>query len=263
MASTYNGVSSSERWENLRRHRTRDDGNNVGRTERILSGLAGAALALVVVRRKRLRPLLMPVVGSLLSRAVTGRCAIKRALTERGPATGSGRGREDRNSPVASVPPGKGIKVEDSVTVNRPVLEVYRFWRNFENLPRFMDHLESVTVIDEDRSHWVAKGPAGSKVEWDAVIHNEIEDELIAWRSLPGSEVNNAGSVHFTPARNGQGTTVRVVLSYDPPAGKLGAAVAKLLGEEPSQQVEDDLRRFKQVMEAGEVAAGSRHPAGR
>jgi uncharacterized membrane protein len=122
-------------------------------------------------------------------------------------------------------------------------------WRNFENLPRFMDHLESVTVIDENQSHWVAKAPAGTRVEWNAAIHNEIEDELIAWRSLPGADVNNAGSVHFTPAGEGR-TEVRVVLSYEPPAGKMGAAIAKLLGEEPSQQVEDDLRRFKQVMEA-------------
>jgi uncharacterized membrane protein len=164
---------------------------------------------------------------------------------------------------MASVPRGKGIKVEESVVISRPVVEVYRFWRNFENLPRFMDHLESVTVLDENRSHWIAKGPAGSRIEWDAVIHNEIDDELIAWRSLPGSEVNNAGSVHFTPALQGNGTEVRVVLSYDPPAGKLGAAVAKLLGEEPSQQVESDLRRLKQVLDAGEATAGKRPRAER
>jgi uncharacterized membrane protein len=164
---------------------------------------------------------------------------------------------------VASVGRGEGIKVEESVTINRPVLEVYRFWRNFENLPRFMDHLEAVTVIDDVRSHWVAKGPAGTKVEWDAIIHNEVDDELIAWRSLRGSEVNNAGSVHFTPTPDGTGTDVRVVLSYQPPAGKIGAAVAKLLGEEPSKQVADDLRRFKQVMESGDVMAGARPIAGR
>jgi len=137
-------------------------------------------------------------------------------------------------------------------------VEVYRFWRNFENLPRFMDHLEAVTVIDENRSHWVAKGPAGTRVEWDAVIHNEMDDELIAWRSLPGSEINNAGSVHFTPTTDGMGTEVRVVLSYEPPAGKLGVAFAKLLGEEPSKQVADDLRRLKQVMDSGDVGTASR-----
>jgi uncharacterized membrane protein len=160
----------------------------------------------------------------------------------------------DRVSPVASVARGEGINVERSIVVNRPAQELYRFWRNFENLPRFMDHLEAVTVLDENRSHWVAKGPAGTRVEWDATIHNEIENQLIAWRSLPGADVDNAGSVHFS--RFGDNLTeVRVVLSYDPPAGKLGAAVAKLLGEEPSQQVEDDLRRFKQVMEAAVTTA--------
>jgi uncharacterized membrane protein len=100
-------------------------------------------------------------------------------------------------------------------------------------------------------------------VEWDATIHNEIDDELIAWRSLPGSDVNNAGSVHFTPIGDGSSTEVLVVLSYEPPAGKLGAAVAKLLGEEPSKQVDDDLRRLKQVMEASEVRGSPKQPAGR
>jgi uncharacterized membrane protein len=242
MASTYNGVASDERWENLRRPAESEDEINVGRTERIISAVAAAAVAVVGLRRKRLRPFLLPISGSLISRAVSGRCAVNRAL-------GRNTARGDRVSPVASVPRGQGIKVERSVVVGRPVQEVYHFWRNFENLPRFMDHLESVTVIDENRSHWVAKAPAGLRIEWDATIHNEIENELIAWRSLPGADVNNAGSVHFTPAGDGR-TEVRVVLSYEPPAGRIGAAVAKLLGEEPSQQVDDDLRRFKQVMEA-------------
>jgi uncharacterized membrane protein len=256
MASPYNGTVSDERWENLRRRQQDENGVNVGRTERVISGLAAAAVAVVGLRRKRLRPLLLPLAANLMSRAVTGRCPVNRAL---GRNTAKGR----RVSPVASVQRGEGIKVEKSVVVNRPVREVYRFWRNFENLPRFMDHLEAVTVIDETRSHWVAKAPAGTRVEWDAVIHNEIEDELIAWRSLPGSDVSNAGSVHFTPLGDGSQTEVRVVLSYDPPAGKVGAAVAKLLGEEPSKQVEDDLRRFKQVMEAAEAPGNSRHPVGR
>lgn len=256
MASTYNGTVSDERWENLRRREQDENGVNVGRTERVISGLAAAAVAVVGLRRKRLRPLLLPLAANLMSRAVTGRCPVNRAL---GRNTAKGR----RVSPVASVRRGEGIKVEKSVIVNRPVREVYRFWRNFENLPRFMDHLEAVTVIDETRSHWVAKAPAGTRVEWDAVIHNEIEDELIAWRSLPGSDVSHAGSVHFVPLGDGSQTEVQVVLSYEPPAGKVGAAVAKLLGEEPSTQVEDDLRRFKQVMEAAEAPGNSRHPAGR
>jgi uncharacterized membrane protein len=254
MVSSYNGVVSDERWENLKRSEE-DDSINVGKTERVVSGLAAAAVAVVGLRRRRLRPLLLPLAGSLFSRAVTGRCAVNRAL-------GRNTARGARVSPVASVHRGEGIKVERSVVVNRPVHEIYEFWRNFENLPRFMDHLESVTVLDENRSHWIAKAPMGTRVEWDAIIHNEIENELIAWRSLPGSDVNHAGSVHFTPNAQG-GTEVRVVLSYEPPAGKLGAAIAKLLGEEPSRQVGDDLRRFKQVMEATEVQGSSRHPAGR
>jgi uncharacterized membrane protein len=247
MASA-NGIASNERWENLRRHQ--ESGRDVGKTERLISGMAGAALFVLTVRTKRLRPFLIPVATGLIAKAITGH--------SRKQTNGDKAGRKDRVSPVASVGRGQGIKVEESVTINRPVLEVFRFWRNFENLPRFMDHLESVTVIDDTHSHWVAKGPAGSRVEWDALIHNEVADELIAWRSLPGSEVNNAGSVHFTPTPDGNSTDVRVVLSYEPPAGKLGAAVAKLLGEEPSQQVAEDLRRFKQVMDLGDVLVGSK-----
>jgi uncharacterized membrane protein len=252
MASPKNGSSSGEGLENLRRHS--DEPAGMGKTGRLIAGVAGAALLVLCLRRKRFRPLLLPIATGLISRAITGNPA---ATLEK---LGKGS-RKRRTSPVASVRRGQGIKVEDSVIINRPVLEVYRFWRNFENLPRFMDHLESVTVIDENTSHWVAKGPAGTRIEWDAVIHNEIDDELIAWRTLPGAEVSSAGSVHFTPA--GGGTEVRVVLSYEPLAGRLGAAVAKLLGEEPSQQVEDDLRRLKQVMDAGETAAAPRHPATR
>ncbi|HWN17427.1 MAG TPA: SRPBCC family protein [Gemmatimonadales bacterium] len=248
MASTHNG--SSERWENLRRHKD-EKAANVGKMERLVSGLAGVVLVGLSLRKRRLRPILFPVATGLIARALTGRGPAKRALA------GLTR-RENRDSRVASVGRGKGTKVEQSVTINRPVLEVYRFWRNFENLPRFMDHLEAVTVIDENRSRWVAKGPAGTRVEWDAVIHNEIDDELIAWRSLPGSEISHAGSVHFTPSDDGAATEVRVVLSYEPPAGQLGVAVAKLLGEEPTKQVAEDLRRLKQVMDSGEVATGSR-----
>ena len=256
MASPQNGSPSNERWENLRRHQQSSDAD-LGKTQRLISGIAGVALMALTLRKRRLRPFLFPVATGLIAKAFTGRPG-KQKLSDVW-----SRRDDDRVSPVASVGRGQGIKVEESVTINRPVLEVYRSWRNFENLPRFMDHLESVTVVDDTRSHWVAKGPVGSRIEWDAVIHNEIDDELIAWRSLPGAEVNNAGSVHFTPTPDGTGTDVRVVMSYEPPAGKLGAAVAKLLGEEPSKQVAEDLRRFKQVMDSGDVMAASRPHAGR
>jgi uncharacterized membrane protein len=248
MTSPYNGIGRSGDWENLRPvARRHDEGMNVGYNERLLSGAAGLALGVVGLRQRRLRGLLLPIAGGLLTRAITGHCPVNRAL-------GRNTARADRSSSMASLGEGEGIRVEQSVTIERPREEVFAFWRNFENLPRFMDHLEAVHVLDNRRSRWVAKGPAGTRVEWDAEIHNEISNELIAWRSLPGSEVDHAGSVHFSPLHDG-GTQVRVILRYDPPAGKLGAGVARLFGEEPSIQVAEDLRRFKQVMEAGEVAA--------
>jgi uncharacterized membrane protein len=161
------------------------------------------------------------------------------------------------DSPVASVHRGEGIKVEKSVTVHRPALELWEVWRNFENLPRIMEHVESVAVVDPVRSHWVVNGPAGSRYEWDAEIHNELRGELIAWRSV-GGDLHHAGSVRFK--ETGGGTQVIVELRYEPPAGKVGAAVAKLFGKEPGQQIEKDLERFKQVMESGEAPAASEPP---
>ena len=139
------------------------------------------------------------------------------------------------------------------MTINRSPEEIYHFWRDFQNLPRFMDHLESVDVLDERRSHWRAKAPAGKTVEWDAEIIEDRPNELIAWRSLENADVPNTGSVRFVPAPGGRGTEVHVELKYDPPGGAVGVAIAKLFGEEPNQQVATDLRRFKQVMETGEV----------
>jgi uncharacterized membrane protein len=145
------------------------------------------------------------------------------------------------------------IRTKRSITVNRPVEEVYAFWRNFENLPQFMRHLESVTVTGENRSHWKAKAPAGKTVEWDADTLEDRPNELISWRSAEGADVFNAGSVRFMRAPGNRGTEVRVELAYDPPLGKFGSKVAMLWREEPGQQVMDDLRHFKQVMETGEI----------
>jgi uncharacterized membrane protein len=142
-----------------------------------------------------------------------------------------------------------------SITVRKSPEEVYEFWHDFENLPRFMRNLESVEVIDEKRSHWVATGPGGTTVEWDAEITADIPNELIAWRSVDDADVYNAGRVQFRTAPGGRGTEIRVELAYDPPAGKFGAGIAKLFRKNPEQQVRDDLRRFKQVIETGEVVA--------
>jgi uncharacterized membrane protein len=155
---------------------------------------------------------------------------------------------------VANAGADKGIiRNKRSITVGKPVEEVYAFWRDFEKLPQFMRHLESVAVIDERRSHWVAKAPAGKSVEWDAEITEDRKNELIAWRSVAGSEIYNAGIVRFNQAPGDRGTEVRVEFEYDPPFGKLGSKVAMLFREEPGQQVKDDLRHFKQVMEIGEI----------
>ena len=146
-----------------------------------------------------------------------------------------------------------GIHAKGTCVVNRPLEEVYNFWRNFQNFPRFMRHLESVEDLGDGRSHWVAKGPAGIKAEWEATIVADVPGEVITWRSLENSSVDNAGAVRFEQAAGGRGTIVRVNFEYNPVGGVIGAAVAKLFGEEPSQQLDDDLRRFKQVLEVGEV----------
>jgi len=147
----------------------------------------------------------------------------------------------------------RGLRVKEAITVNRPVSEVYEFWHDFQNLPRFMTHLESVRVLGSTRSHWVALGPAGMKVEWDAEVTEDRPDELISWRSLPGGDVETSGRVRFSAAPGGRGTEIVVEMSYDPPGGVIGATIAKLLGEAPDQIVVRDLRAFKNVMELGEV----------
>jgi uncharacterized membrane protein len=146
-----------------------------------------------------------------------------------------------------------GLSYVETVTIKRSPEEVYGFWRDFQNLPRFMNHLESVQVIDDRRSHWVAKGPLGSSVEWDAEITEDRPNELISWRSLEGSEVDNYGTVRFMRAPGDRGTEVRVEIEYNPPAGALGAGIAKIFGEAPEQQVKDDLAQLKMVLETGEI----------
>jgi uncharacterized membrane protein len=156
-----------------------------------------------------------------------------------------------------------GVPVEKSLIINRSPEECYRFWRSLENLPRFMQHLEAVQVIDEKRSHWIAKAPAGTKVEWDAEITEDRPNQMLAWRSLDGADVPNSGTVRFEPAPSERGAILRVSMQYDPPAGRLGATIAKLFGEEPQQQVNDDLRRFKQLLETGEIPTTAGQPTGR
>jgi uncharacterized membrane protein len=229
-------------------------GINVGDTERLLSFLGGTALGLFGLSRGSLGGLALAAAGgSLIYRGVTGHCGLYDKLDIN---------TAPRLAPSTSIRAGHGVKVEESILVNRDAATLYRYWRNLANLGRFMQHLESVTEHDERRSHWVARGPMGMRFHWEAEIINEKENELIAWRSVDGSEVDTAGSVHFRELPHGRGTEMRVVLKYDAHAAQLGAPLARLLGESPRQQIHEDLCRFKQTMEAGEVATTEGQPRG-
>ena len=192
--------------------------------------------------------------GGLLLRGSTGYCAMYDTL-------GVDTTRETDPEPTVSrrrrfQGAQSGVEVTNSVTIDKPVEELYAFWRNLDNLPRIMSHLESVTQQGDRHSHWVATAPAliGGSVEWDAEMVEDRPNERISWRSLPEADVVNEGSVEFKRALGDRGTIVRVALSYQPPAGKVGRWIAKLFGEEPQQQVREDMRKFKQMMEVGEVA---------
>ena len=200
------------------------------------SVLAGTVLALVG--------------GYLLFQGVRG---------DAGSRGSSYRGRQEEEREPAN----EGIQVTRSVTVGKPVEELYAYWRNLENLPEVMRHLEEVTMIGDGRSHWVAKGPVGTNVEWDAETTAEEENERLAWRSLPDADVQNEGEVRFKRAPGDRGTEITVSLTYHPPGGALGSAVAKLFGREPYQQIGEDLSRFKQRQETGEIATVKGQPSGR
>jgi uncharacterized membrane protein len=224
---------------------------NVGERERWLSLIGGGILGAYGLSRGNLAGFgLAALGGALVYRGLTGHCPAYAALG----ADTAGHGS------AASIPAGQGVKIARAVTINRSPEDLFKFWRNFENLPRFMANVVSVKA-EGKRSHWVARGPLGKHVEWEAETITEEPNRLIAWRSLAGSEVATAGSVHFTPAPGGRGTEVRVEMKYDPPAGKVGALIAKLFGEDPARQIQEDLRRLKQLMETGEIPTVHGQPA--
>jgi uncharacterized membrane protein len=161
-----------------------------------------------------------------------------------------------------SVPADKGSRADRAITIGRPVEEVYGFWRKLDNLPRFMRHLDSVTVKDELHSHWVAKLKGERTVEWDAEIIEDRPNEVLSWRSMPDSELENAGSVWFSPAPGGRGTVVRISIMYRPPAGKVGKAIGKLLGRDAEEDIGEDLLSVKSLLEAGEIPRTAGQPRG-
>ena len=231
---------------------------NVADVERWASAIGGAALAAYGIKQLKERSpagaALAAAGTALMFRGATGHCPMYSAA-----GINTADGHDDTREHLAGA---RGVNVEEVVTINRPAAELYRFWRDVEQLPRFMEYLDSVRRIDQRRSHWVAKGPAGRRVEWDAEIINEIPDELIGWRTLDGADVISAGSVRFVSAPGRRGTQVHVRLQYDPPGGKLGSAVAWIFSKEPSQTIREDLRHFKQLMEAGEIPTTVGQPRG-
>jgi uncharacterized membrane protein len=234
---------------------------NVGRTERTVSAVAGGALAIAGLRMRSLSGLLLASLGGgLVYRGVSGHCPAYQSL---GVNTADAHDTEtdtDGASPEEYF--DRGIHVEQSMTVERTPWDLYAFWRNFANLGGFLHHVESVKVLDETRSHWTVRAPGGTVVEWDAEIINDEPNALIAWRSLAGANVDNAGSVRFVPGPEGRGTEVRVVIDYIPPGGRLGNWVASLFGKNPSHQIREDVRRFKRLMETGEIPTVEGQPTG-
>jgi uncharacterized membrane protein len=217
--------------------------NEASDVERWASLVGGGALVLMGLQQRSLRGVLMSLAGGgLIYQAATKQSTIKQAQEAMGI--------------------NQAIKVEKTVTINKPADELYHFWHNFGNLPRFMKHLKSVDVYSDQRSHWVANAPLGGSVEWDANILEDRENELISWASVQAADIENSGFVRFTKAPGNRGTEVKVVLEYNPPGGALASAFAKLFGEEPEQQIGDDLRRFKMLMEAGEIATTEGQPKG-
>jgi uncharacterized membrane protein len=216
--------------------------SSVSDAERWTTLIGGGAMVLLGLRQGSLRGALTAIAGGgLIYRGVTAQTGIQDALGM-----------------------NQSIKVEKTVTIsNKSPEELYRFWRNFENLPRIMKHIKHVSVINDTRSHWITSAPMGGSVEWDAEIINDQQNRLIAWASVEGADIDNSGFVRFQPAPGGRGTEVKVVIEYNPPGGAVGDAIAKLFGEEPQQQIGDELRRFKMLMEAGEMATTEGQPSGR
>jgi len=242
---------------------TADDRENVGNLERLMSIITGGALAVYGLRRRGAPGIGVALIGAeLVRRGASGHCLVYEAL---GVNTADGHAVIPRGDGVvsraATVNARRAIKIERSVTILLPQEQLYGFWRDFTNLPRFMKHLESVTCTDDMHSHWVAKLPGGKTVEWDSEIVNDIPNELIAWKTVGNPDVAHAGSVHFREAPQNRGTELRIVFDYEPPGAHIFAQIAKLFGHAPDALVREDLRRFKMLVESGEIATTEGQPS--
>ncbi|MBA3874126.1 MAG: DUF2892 domain-containing protein [Anaerolineae bacterium] len=221
---------------------------NVTQNERTISLVGGSVLTvfgvvIAITRRNPVGILVALLGGGLVYQGTTGHSPLYRLM---------GSNRAVRTNPQnVSVPHEQGEHIVAVVTIDKPIEELYSIWRNFENLPNIMSYLDSVKIVDDTHSRWTVKAPAGMMVSWDAEVINEVKNQVIGWRSLDNAQVANAGSVRFRPAPYGKGTELRVTLEYVAPGQKLGVAVAKWLGQNPEQQLQDDLDRFKLYIESG------------
>lgn len=227
---------------------------NLGSSERLASLVGGSALTLLGLKRRSLGGLVLAGIGlGFIWRGSTGHCGVYQRMGIDGT-----HGEAEPHDYFE-----RGIHVEESITINKTPDELFNFWRNFENLPKFMNNLKSVTITDEKHSHWVAVGPGNKSIEWDSEIINEESNRLIAWRTLSNADVQHTGSVRFISVPgHSRGTHVKVTLEYLPPAGRVGAAVARLFHSTPDQEIRQDLRRLKQLLETGEISTTQGQPRG-
>jgi uncharacterized membrane protein len=219
---------------------------NVGGTERILSTIGGGALAMAGLRRKGLGGFALAALGAaLVHRGATGRCAVYGAL---GMSTADDA--DEVTSAAATVNARRAVKVEDSVTIAAPRVQVYEFWRNFDNHPRFMTHVSQVTALVDGRTRYIAH-VAGKEIAWTSEIVRDLPGELLSWKAVEGSDLLHAGSVNFRDTEDGLGTVVTLAMDYEPIGGRTGHALSRLLGISPEQIVRDDLSRFRDLMQRG------------
>jgi uncharacterized membrane protein len=238
---------------------------NIGDGQRVLSGLVGMGCLVAALSRRSWSGAALTMVGlGFLHRAISGYCLAFGTMGIDMSRDNQAGLASDTNSTNRlgrrKVHTDRASKIRQSIQINRPPHEMYRYWRSLENLPRIMNHLDSVQVINDRLSHWTVKTLPGSpKLEWDAEIINDVENQRIGWRSLKGADVDNAGSVEFKPIGEGARTALTVTLQYEPPGGTFGTALAKWLGEDPEIQLAEDLQRFKERMEMGvSSSAGDR-----
>lgn len=259
MATTLESPPAANGWTMQSRERHDAGGRNVGGPERLASVAGGGILALTALKRGGIGGALLGLAGAaLLERGVTGHCRVYGAM-------GLSSAPEDTGRRLAT-PEGVGtfdstVSIRTSLTVGRAAEELYGFWRDYTNAPRFMSRIRSVRVDSPTRSHWVMDGPMGRTWEWDSEVTTETEGQGFAWRSLEGADLPNRGSVSFLPDVRGEETVVTYELEFDPPLGVLGAAVAGVFHEVPEQMARADLRRFKALLETGEIPTTAGQPS--